>query len=948
MSATTRVIKTCLILNIDKDLSCIEQKNNNYDICNRNNPNSYVISDCDEELLILIEFEKIAPLFSITLFATNINIDDDTDISAPKLISLYPTKHLNIDFGDMNGLNPAVSVECSNKKLKNGQMIKLTNNMKFKYLKYLVVYVKSNQSGTENTYFNGILFNNDIKHYKVDRKETKNMKLLNDILNTKDMEQEPSVPSAVTQPLQTANHCELTTCHCVENISNILKQYRLFIDTMQALPTEICNNGENDDSKSVEMVSINNVYINSAYNDTHLLNDFDHLLLQHSNEFEEIYNLFTGICYEEKICDLSQCLMLRRNQRNRFAITKNENALQKLYFNNDLCVTQQLIDRIHCYYFHTFDIGFKLPMNEVNEINEEIKQNDCDYFSFNIDKLYRSIQAKKSRYQNIVELTRLNSKTNKFSMQIEQYATGYQLYSYGVRYFYWPYYKNKNATIYDDAHNCSGSTWVMSSFSFKSKCGELSTPAANGVSSVADWYITQKSKNFKQELLDNEISHVGVEQLNHQIQKAEKHLKTNRVKDIKCKLKQRASIYELHYGYRIQAKHLIAVMIYCNFDILQRKFSETYRRKDSNDTPKQMIKRHRNFYFLGKLLRECIECFGMSNATGSDIKVYHGVGRNHIFSSMFAHIKGPFSTTTERSVAVSFCNNTGMILELNIDARWALGGDTYRLCCFDCQWISDYANEAEVFCIGGLYKFSFNTIIQTPNVDYILYINGIKQLTHYMGAGDFPDHDNVPNGYNETQMAFRLLSHEIWRYNKEHTRANEFKNCPNYIKDILHEHCKSIKTIFITNGMHGQKENKVNELIYKYDNGWMNVELLVMIFPNTDTICYDGSGKDLKFLKMKTIYNSVLKVLQRSTRLEYIDLVINPTYYSKMRIYIEEYKKSFNKYSWKIRVNYIENIYEWIPSVSGASTIKSNATRTSLVMHKSKQGNNPKITVNYV
>eukprot|EP01084_Bolivina_argentea_P124310 220284_1 len=110
---------------------------------------------------------------------------------------------------------------------------------------------------------------------------------------------------------------------------------------------------------------------------------------------------------------------------------------------------------------------------------------------------------------------------------------------------------------------------------------------------------------------------------------------------------------------------------------------------------------------------------------------------------MTANINCSFSTTMDFAVAVNFCNNTGMILELCVNmGLWMFrideGKDAMgRITCFDCQFISDYPNEQELFCIGGLNPFTFITIIDvSKNINYIKYIKGIEHMTFGMRDGE--------------------------------------------------------------------------------------------------------------------------------------------------------------------------------------------------------------------
>eukprot|EP01084_Bolivina_argentea_P281294 481254_1 len=114
----------------------------------------------------------------------------------------------------------------------------------------------------------------------------------------------------------------------------------------------------------------------------------------------------------------------------------------------------------------------------------------------------------------------------------------------------------------------------------------------------------------------------------------------------------------MYYGQPIHISHLIAIMVYCNYDTLQQKFSETFRRLNAQETNEELKKKHSNYHYLARYLRECVECFGMQYKKETEenyMNVYHGVCKQFMFSSVYAFIKGPLSTTTDYAVAVNFC-----------------------------------------------------------------------------------------------------------------------------------------------------------------------------------------------------------------------------------------------------------------------------------------------------
>ncbi len=122
-----------------------------------------------------------------------------------------------------------------------------------------------------------------------------------------------------------------------------------------------------------------------------LLEDYHHLIHNHSLEFEEIHNkLFTT-------CNMKSCQNIVRNHRNR-NIESNRCKIYYEYKNRMEVITQQILDQIHCYVYHIFD------MQRV--INR-------DYFRSTI-----------------------NENNNKFMSDIDSDSDNDNMYSFGVRFYY--------------------------------------------------------------------------------------------------------------------------------------------------------------------------------------------------------------------------------------------------------------------------------------------------------------------------------------------------------------------------------------------------------------------------------------------------------------------------------------------------------------------------------
>eukprot|EP01084_Bolivina_argentea_P209231 356447_1 len=186
-------------------------------------------------------------------------------------------------------------------------------------------------------------------------------------------------------------------------------------------------------------------------------------------------------------------------------------------------IKQQILDKIHCHYFHSFDTGYKLSNIDkirIREMIDDSKENDdknSTIYDKSIQQIYRYITDKKLSYQNVSGLDRINNNISaKFCTKL---SVEYSIirYSFGIRYFYWTYYKN-NLEIND-----------ASRYMNQAK----PTPANEGYT-VSDFYVEIKFKDLKDELINNPLCSISVCQWNNLVTKAKDHLNTNHFKEKIC------------------------------------------------------------------------------------------------------------------------------------------------------------------------------------------------------------------------------------------------------------------------------------------------------------------------------------------------------------------------------------------------------------------------------
>eukprot|EP01084_Bolivina_argentea_P249356 417392_1 len=580
------------ILNVATDISTIDITH--LPLQETISANDYIISDADEELLILIEFKQIINLQSLKLHAlSNDNNEDLENASPPKHIHIYKAKNLNINFDDVQSLSPDKSIVCSSKKLSKGQNINFKKqSIKFNKTKYLVLYIQSNQNDTENTYFNGIEFNNNHKLYHYDKTNIDNNAKLAEFMATqvsnidKVSNDIPLFPYCNPLNLRTNFRCEFSS----QNISKCLSLNRI----MKIDRTE--------------------------YRNAELLEDFHHLLIGHMNEFESIYHILIESTNDGKQCELSQCDFAKRNYRDR----QNDLLYKQLYdrWKDDKdIIHQQLIDKIHCYFYHTFDIGHRLRHKDKQGLLKRVEcKHDANteistlFAGFNnLPQSSQIVSQRSKRFASGIIYANLSKMQEKKENETKQSATNQ--YSFGYRFFYWRHYKD-NLNTHDLAHNDMADRWYQREFFFQTmgndKYKTISADANEG-STLGDWYVDAKYKNLKTELISNQICKISSIAWNHLVDKAELHSKGSICKATLCDRRNSAELYDIKRSSMILVDHLVAMMAYCNFDLLQAKLTQTYRKVWPTESRRDLISRHSNYAHWGRLLRECVECFGINS-----------------------------------------------------------------------------------------------------------------------------------------------------------------------------------------------------------------------------------------------------------------------------------------------------------------------------------------------
>eukprot|EP01084_Bolivina_argentea_P279263 477412_1 len=107
---------------------------------------------------------------------------------------------------------------------------------------------------------------------------------------------------------------------------------------------------------------------------TSVMNDF--LFQFHNNEFNNVHDQLIGTCFVNK------CKIFRRHYRMR-----SKSCIPQIYSTNDPyeIAILQIMDKIHCFYYHSYDIGLLLTPKEFESLPSNSECKDANYSGQNID-----------------------------------------------------------------------------------------------------------------------------------------------------------------------------------------------------------------------------------------------------------------------------------------------------------------------------------------------------------------------------------------------------------------------------------------------------------------------------------------------------------------------------------------------------------------------------------
>eukprot|EP01084_Bolivina_argentea_P260586 440106_1 len=506
-----------------------------------------------------------------------------------------------------------------------------------------------------------------------------------------------------------------------------------------------------------------------------ILDSFNHLLTFHNKDERQFQYISANLFGSD--CDVIKCAIISRYYG--YSITVDKTS------KNKLLSIKEILDGIHCHMCHGYDIGFRLTGQERSQVDDFKTSNKTKPSQVNakLIKLQSILDAKRSKFEHVTQNQRY-SKSNKYASGFCQVAFkddnsgSINCYSYSFPFNYHTYCKHNNQIAYYHL-------------------------------TYAQLNVIHKHNNLKDEMLNNTICRIGILGWEIKFEKMICLRQTQVARKLRAKTNEYAKnlqflvTHPIYFGYKedtaICGEHLMSLMIYCSFDTLQRKFTETYRALTSKESFEEIKERHSNYYHLAKYIKESVEVFGTEYDDGVIKTMYHGIQNELVFDSMAAQVFSPLSTTYSWNVAIQFSSNTGLIVEL-------VPGTSLKY--FSCEWLSPFSYEGELLFIGGLTSINFlNVTMCQIGWCFKKYIQSLRMIAN-MSHGNYFMNDPSDihiiqekqsadlsvlklRNVSETikQICLALIHHELNRNGYNMNVFEKYADLHPYIDQLLHRIC---------------------------------------------------------------------------------------------------------------------------------------------------------------
>eukprot|EP01084_Bolivina_argentea_P077857 141288_1 len=418
-----------------------------------------------------------------------------------------------------------------------------------------------------------------------------------------------------------------------------------------------------------------------------MMDDYTHLIEHSRSSRDAIRSVFIKQ-YGFMDCNINNCLFINRDRETMNRKTDDIeytfycqlfDSLHGLIFHQTKCDTHK-IDKNDKFILHIDDIHdqkdetMHLPMEGVLVMLEKHKVDSKDSIrlydflrneEYDTESMKYDIHTLVGRSNILCELQTENAKSMVQNIFKEAQVIS-RIFTSGILYWYWPYYKSKHSTQKQEKE-----TNIMSIYS------------ESGV------YIDKpKYNHLKDEFIA--FKSLGIAQWNNCVlQRAIKLIQTGKCKKLSSANRDKELHYNIKRGTAISLHNIQAIIMHSDFRDLTRPFYSTFRPNSFGESLSSITKRHSSFYHLAKALRETVQYFGDNPCGGvyyCGIKVVLGI------TSFAVVLNSPLTTSMHIWVAIKCSTRGGMVLQVQNDGDYE---SRNHLRSFDCSLISIYPEDNE-------------------------------------------------------------------------------------------------------------------------------------------------------------------------------------------------------------------------------------------------------------
>eukprot|EP01084_Bolivina_argentea_P250695 420155_1 len=485
-------------------------------------------------------------------------------------------------------------------------------------------------------------------------------------------------------------------------------------------------------------------------NIAHVLDDFLHTIKRHDNdcEFEMLFNALPP-------CNIVKCASFSRNTRDRQNTLCNDTSdaeITSLWF-------WQILDKIHVYFLHSYDMGHRLTVDEQNSIQHKLSKDDRNIFdNQKVQQLQKMLCNKWRGFLNGIDGHRIAARFKAKQQQLYPLKQNNKVHYFHFGHLFHYDYRLEIPTTFDPKRD------------------------EQFIKDIGANRTNPRFHSLKEELIHNEIACITIDQYDNEYQKAMIH-----VNSLYCKqyypeqqLWDEGDSVLVSFG----IDFVLSLMIYCNYTYFQHEFSKSYR--------KIHTEAHNSFAHMGENIKRVIHQY-LPEILDYHIpkQLHHGVGeilqfQRYIDENHSITIHCPLSTTTSFPVAVHFATDAGMVITFSDFGTKGL----------DVCWLSDFVNEREFLLAQDSKKQITNIIHLSTGIEFktileaLKVINGITQSTKDGILG-------LPKLNLSEKMEILIVKIFHNKLSSNDNTYQEFKSLNKYGRDMIKVYFKTTNKIKI-------------------------------------------------------------------------------------------------------------------------------------------------------